>query len=47
MLRISRTGGYTDVDVVFDGKTVSILGKEKARAFASAIEVARAPEASR
>ena len=23
-LRVTRTGGYTDVDVVFDGKTVSI-----------------------
>jgi hypothetical protein len=26
-LRASRTGGYSDVDMVFDGKTLSILGK--------------------
>jgi hypothetical protein len=26
-LRASRTGGYTDVEIVFDGKTVTILGK--------------------
>lgn len=26
-LRASRTGGYADVDMVFDGKTVSVLGK--------------------
>jgi hypothetical protein len=26
-LRISRTGGYTDVELVFDGKTVTVLGK--------------------
>ena len=26
-LRASRTGGYTDVEIVFDGKTVAILGK--------------------
>jgi hypothetical protein len=26
-LRASRTGGYTDVELVFDGKTASILGK--------------------
>jgi hypothetical protein len=26
-LRANRTGGYTDVEIVFDGKTVSILGK--------------------
>jgi hypothetical protein len=25
-LRIKRTGGYTDVDLVFDGKTVSLYG---------------------
>ena len=28
-LRASRTGGYSDVDMVFDGKTLSILGKNK------------------
>jgi hypothetical protein len=26
-LRASRTGGYADVELVFDGKTVTILGK--------------------
>ena len=26
-LRASRTGGYTDVEIVFDGTTVAILGK--------------------
>jgi hypothetical protein len=26
-LRIRRTGGYADVELVFDGKTVSVLGK--------------------
>jgi hypothetical protein len=26
-LRADRTGGYTDVEIVFDGKTVTILGK--------------------
>ena len=26
-LRATRTGGYTDVELVFDGKTVSVLGK--------------------
>jgi len=26
-LRVSRTGGYTDVELVFDGKTVTVLGK--------------------
>jgi hypothetical protein len=26
-LRASRTGGYADVELVFDGKTVSVLGK--------------------
>lgn len=26
-LRVSRTGGYADVEIVFDGKTVSALGK--------------------
>jgi hypothetical protein len=26
-LRASRTGGYADVDFVFDGKTASVLGK--------------------
>jgi hypothetical protein len=26
-LRITRTGGYTDVEVVFDGKTMSFIGK--------------------
>jgi hypothetical protein len=25
-LRIKRIGGYTDVDLVFDGKTVSLYG---------------------
>lgn len=27
-LRVSRTGGYADVDLIFDGKTVTILGKD-------------------
>ncbi|MET4690888.1 hypothetical protein ABIA19_006149 [Sinorhizobium fredii] len=27
-LRVTRTGGYTDVELVFDGKTVSVLGKD-------------------
>jgi hypothetical protein len=26
-LRVSRTGGYADVDIVFDGKTITALGK--------------------
>jgi len=26
-VRISRTGGYTDVELVFDGKTATLLGK--------------------
>src|SRR5262249_33461255 len=26
-LRVSRTGGYTDVELTFDGKTVTLLGK--------------------
>lgn len=26
-VRMSRTGGYTDVELVFDGKTLSVLGK--------------------
>jgi hypothetical protein len=26
-LRVTRTGGYADVEIVFDGKTVSALGK--------------------
>jgi hypothetical protein len=26
-LRVTRTGGYTDVELVFDGKTVTLLGK--------------------
>ena len=26
-LRVSRTGGYADVEIVFDGKTISALGK--------------------
>jgi hypothetical protein len=26
-LRANRTGGYTDVEIVFDGKTVTLLGK--------------------
>jgi hypothetical protein len=26
-IRASRTGGYADVDLVFDGKTLSVLGK--------------------
>src|SRR5256714_2123291 len=34
-LRISRTGGYTDVQLVYDGKTVSIYGNN-ARAYAQA-----------
>ena len=28
-LRAARTGGYTDVELVFDGKTLSILGKDE------------------
>lgn len=32
-LRVSRTGGYTDVELVFDGKTATILGKH-VKAFA-------------
>ena len=28
-LRISRTGGYADVDMVFDGKTLDILSKDQ------------------
>jgi hypothetical protein len=28
-LRASRTGGYADVELVFDGKTLSILGKDE------------------
>ena len=27
-IRAERTGGFTDVELVFDGKTVSLLGKE-------------------
>src|SRR4030081_506025 len=34
-LRISRTGGYTDVQLVYDGKTVSIYGNN-AKAYAQA-----------
>jgi len=26
-IRVSRTGGYADVDLVFDGKTLTVLGK--------------------
>jgi len=26
-IRVSRTGGYSDVDLVFDGKTLTVLGK--------------------
>jgi hypothetical protein len=26
-LRVSRTGGYADVEIIFDGKTATILGK--------------------
>jgi hypothetical protein len=28
-LRATRTGGYTDVEVVFDGKTLTVNGKDK------------------
>ena len=28
-LRTTRTGGYADVETVFDGKTLSILGKDR------------------
>jgi hypothetical protein len=28
-LRAARTGGYADVELVFDGKTLSILGKDE------------------
>ena len=28
-LRVSRTGGYADVDLIFDGKTVTIFGKDR------------------
>src|SRR5258706_12874746 len=31
-LRIRRTGGYADVELVYDGKTVSIYGKAYAQA---------------
>src|SRR5215470_1427182 len=34
-VRIARTGGYADVDLVFDGKTVTLLGKNL-NAFAQA-----------
>ena len=34
-LRIKRTGGYTDVDLVFDGKTVSLDGNN-AKAYVQA-----------
>jgi hypothetical protein len=34
-LRVTRTGGYTDVEVIFDGKTVTINNKG-ANAFAQA-----------
>ena len=34
-LRIKRTGGYTDVDLVFDGKTVSLYGNN-AKAYVQA-----------
>jgi hypothetical protein len=27
-LRVSRTGGYADVDLIFDGKTATLLGKD-------------------
>lgn len=27
-LRVTRTGGYSDVELVFDGKTVTVLGKD-------------------
>jgi hypothetical protein len=27
-LRVTRTGGYTDVELVFDGKTITVLGKD-------------------
>lgn len=34
-LRVTRKGGYADVELVFDGKTVSVLGKH-ANAYAQA-----------
>src|SRR5215470_6943192 len=34
-LRVTRMGGYTDVELVFDGKTVTLLGKN-IKAFAQA-----------
>ncbi|MGM4927909.1 DUF2092 domain-containing protein [Tardiphaga sp. 1201_B9_N1_1] len=34
-LRISRTGGYTDVDLIYDGKTASIYGNN-AKAYVQA-----------
>jgi hypothetical protein len=34
-LRVSRTGGYADVQLVYDGKTVSIYGNN-AKAYAQA-----------
>jgi hypothetical protein len=34
-IRVSRTGGYADVELVFDGKTVTLLGKN-VNAFAQA-----------
>ena len=27
-LRVTRTGGYADVELVFDGKTVTVHGKD-------------------
>jgi hypothetical protein len=27
-LRVTRTGGYTDVELVFDGKKITVLGKD-------------------
>ena len=34
-LRVKRIGGYTDVDLVFDGKTVSVYGNN-AKAYVQA-----------
>jgi hypothetical protein len=34
-LRATRTGGYADIELVFDGKTISVLGKD-ANAYAQA-----------
>ncbi|MGP2420456.1 DUF2092 domain-containing protein, partial [Listeria monocytogenes] len=34
-LRVRRTGGYSDVDLVYDGKTISLYGND-AKAYVQA-----------